>query len=69
MLGDTKDWNEVNLGSRHEGAGWWRTEVPLEVGPFLQASTEWTLKEPAPAAALPRTSPDAELRKQDPSST
>jgi hypothetical protein len=45
-LGDSRDWEDAGTNIRHDGDGLWRSELCVQAGPFLQATTQWKMDGP-----------------------
>jgi len=66
VLGDSRDWNEVGTETHQVGDEPWRSGLPLDPAPFLQAMNQWKLEGTTPKGPLPGPLGDPELRSQDP---
>lgn len=54
LLGDSRDWEGAGTKIHHDGDGPWRSELPVQSGPFLQATTRWRMDGASETAFLPR---------------
>jgi hypothetical protein len=54
LLGDSRDWEDAGTPICHDGDGPWRSEISVQSGPFLQATTRWKMDGASETALLPR---------------